>query len=160
VFSVGFDVPEVDLVAMLRPTMSTGKYIQQVGRGVRPAPGKTDCLILDFAGNVQRHGPIDGLAMHGVGLITHRAPVLVKNCPKCQSIVPLASLECPDCGYVFTDDRRISHARSPDDDARLIRGYLWVPVSQCEIKRWQIQDWIRPWVRITYNNDVVEHLDF
>ena len=67
-FSVGFDVPEVDLVAMLRPTMSTGKYIQQVGRGVRPAPGKTDCLILDFAGNVQRHGPIAGLAMHGVGL--------------------------------------------------------------------------------------------
>ena len=56
--------------------------------------------------------------------------------------------------------RRLSHARSPDDDAQLIRGYLWVPVSQCEIKRWQIQDWIRPWVRITYNNDVVEHLDF
>jgi DNA repair protein RadD len=49
VFSVGFDVPEVDLVAMLRPTMSAGNYIQQVGRGVRPAPGKTDCLIRQCA---------------------------------------------------------------------------------------------------------------
>ena len=159
-FSVEFDVPEVDLVAMLRPTMSTGNYIPQVGRGVRPAPGKTDCLILDSPAMSKGTARLTDSPCMGLALITHRAPVLVKNCPKCQSIVPLASLECPDCGYVFTDDRRISHAWSPDDDAQLIRGYLWVPVSQCEIKRWQIQDWIRPWVRITYNNDVVEHLDF
>ena len=44
---------------MLRPTLSTGLYVQMVGRGTRKADGKPDCLILDFASNVYRHGPVD-----------------------------------------------------------------------------------------------------
>jgi DNA repair protein RadD len=59
IFSVGFNVPHVDLVALLRPTCSPGLLVQQVGRGTRLAPGKVDCLILDFAGNIRRHGPVD-----------------------------------------------------------------------------------------------------
>ena len=59
VLSYGFNVPHVDLIAMLRPTCSTGLYVQQVGRGTRKADGKKDCLVLDFAGNVRRHGPVD-----------------------------------------------------------------------------------------------------
>ena len=59
VLSYGFNVPFVDLVALLRPTCSTGLYVQQVGRGTRKADGKDDCLVLDFAGNVRRFGPVD-----------------------------------------------------------------------------------------------------
>ena len=58
VLTTGFDAPETDLIAFCRPTMSPGLYVQMAGRGMRPAEGKTDCLVLDFAGNVQRHGPI------------------------------------------------------------------------------------------------------
>ncbi|EKN1135108.1 DEAD/DEAH box helicase [Salmonella enterica] len=47
----GFDAPHVDLIAILRPTESVSLYQQIVGRGLRLAPGKTDCLILDYAGN-------------------------------------------------------------------------------------------------------------
>ena len=59
VLTTGFNAPAVDLIAMLRPTKSTGLYVQMAGRGTRLAPGKDNCLVLDFAGNVARHGPID-----------------------------------------------------------------------------------------------------
>ncbi|ATJ84036.1 DEAD/DEAH box helicase [Halomonas beimenensis] len=51
VLTTGFDAPHVDLIAILRPTESVGLYQQIVGRGLRLAPGKADCLILDYAGN-------------------------------------------------------------------------------------------------------------
>jgi superfamily II DNA or RNA helicase len=49
----GFDVPEVDCVVMARPTKSWTLYTQCVGRGLRPAPGKVDCLVLDYSGASQ-----------------------------------------------------------------------------------------------------------
>ena len=51
VLTTGFDAPHVDLIAILRPTESVSLYQQIVGRGLRPSPGKRDCLILDYAGN-------------------------------------------------------------------------------------------------------------
>lgn len=51
VLTTGFDAPHVDLIAMLRPTESVGLYQQIVGRGLRLHPQKTDCLVLDYAGN-------------------------------------------------------------------------------------------------------------
>jgi len=64
-FTEGFDEPTVGCVAVARPTKSRALYAQMVGRGTRLAPGKTDCLVLDFAGNAGRHrlvGPADVLA--------------------------------------------------------------------------------------------------
>ncbi len=49
VLTEGFDDPEVSCIAMARPTRSPMLYAQCVGRGVRLAPGKADCLVLDFA---------------------------------------------------------------------------------------------------------------
>ncbi|MDP0561387.1 MAG: DEAD/DEAH box helicase [Candidatus Endonucleobacter sp. (ex Gigantidas childressi)] len=51
VLTTGFDVPHVDLIAILRPTESVSLYQQIVGRGLRLSPGKTECLIMEFAGN-------------------------------------------------------------------------------------------------------------
>ncbi|MGE1562442.1 DEAD/DEAH box helicase [Pantoea septica] len=51
VLTTGFDAPHVDLIAILRPTESVSLYQQIVGRGLRLSPGKTSCLILDYAGN-------------------------------------------------------------------------------------------------------------
>lgn len=52
----GWDCPEVDCLLLCRPTMSPALYVQMVGRGLRPAPGKRDCLLLDLVDNVGRHG--------------------------------------------------------------------------------------------------------
>ncbi|PMH46675.1 ATP-dependent helicase [Vibrio sp. 10N.286.49.B3] len=51
VLTTGFDAPHVDLIAILRPTESISLYQQIVGRGLRLSPGKTECLVLDYAGN-------------------------------------------------------------------------------------------------------------
>jgi DNA repair protein RadD len=101
VLTTGFNAPAVDLIAMLRPTKSTGLYVQMAGRGTRLAPGKENCLVLDFAGNVARHGPIDLVKprdkTNGEG--AGEAPT--KLCPECRTINALAARVCIDCGYVF-----------------------------------------------------------
>lgn len=51
----GLDVPEIDCILMCRPTRSDTVYVQAMGRGLRPVPGKDDCLILDFAPEEQRN---------------------------------------------------------------------------------------------------------
>ncbi|MDW5377122.1 DEAD/DEAH box helicase [Halomonas sp. HP20-15] len=81
VLTTGFDAPHVDLIAILRPTESVGLYQQIVGRGLRLAPGKQDCLILDYAGN-----PWDLYAPE-VGT------------PKPASDSEPVQVECPQCGH-------------------------------------------------------------
>ena len=100
VLTTGFDAPGTDLIALLRPTKSVGLYVQMVGRGTRIAPGKDDCLVLDFAGNTARHGPIDTVDGHkdptdGTG----EAPV--KVCPECETINHASIRQCICCGYEF-----------------------------------------------------------
>ena len=55
VLTTGFDAPHVDVVAVLRATESPGLFQQIVGRGLRISDGKNDCLILDYAENIDRH---------------------------------------------------------------------------------------------------------
>lgn len=59
----GYDCPEVACVAMIRPTKSRARFVQCAGRGLRPAPGKADCLILNFTGTYKHRliGPVDCL---------------------------------------------------------------------------------------------------
>lgn len=61
----GFDEPAIDCVTVARPTKSQGRYIQQVGRGLRPYPGKTDCLVLDVVGATRLHGLVAGIDLFG-----------------------------------------------------------------------------------------------
>lgn len=105
VLTTGFDAPGVDLIAMCRPTESVGLYVQMCGRGTRLAEGKDNCLILDFAGNAKRHGPIDlidGSGFHDAKAtddLQQKAPV--KTCPECDEIVHAAVRRCPACGHEF-----------------------------------------------------------
>ena len=50
IFSEGFDCPDIEFIQLARPTKSLVKYLQQVGRGLRPTAGKSICLILDNVG--------------------------------------------------------------------------------------------------------------
>jgi DNA repair protein RadD len=112
-FTTGFDVAQIDLIAMLRPTCSPGLYVQMAGRGTRKADGKTNALLLDFGGNVARHGPVDLVTgertqqRNGRGGGSGVAPT--KVCPACDSIVPAGTATCPDCGHVWPP-REFHHA--------------------------------------------------
>jgi DNA repair protein RadD len=102
VLTTGFDAPGIDLIAMLRPTMSPGLYVQMAGRGLRIAPGKTDCLVLDFAGVVEQHGPITAVKPPPKkGDKVGEAPV--KVCDHCQEICHLSVRVCPACGEAFPE---------------------------------------------------------
>jgi DNA repair protein RadD len=57
VFTVGFDAPHVDVIALLRATESVQLLQQIIGRGLRIDAGKQDCLFLDYAENIDRHAP-------------------------------------------------------------------------------------------------------
>jgi DNA repair protein RadD len=58
VLTTGFDRPDLECIVDAAPTQSIGLHRQKLGRGARTSPGKTDCLILDVAGNLARHGGI------------------------------------------------------------------------------------------------------
>jgi DNA repair protein RadD len=101
VLTTGFNAPGVDLIAMLRPTKSVGLYVQMIGRGTRLSPGKENCLVLDFAGNVERHGPIDRIDGRKRKKDDEDGTAPVKACPDCQTIVHASTRLCPGCGYEF-----------------------------------------------------------
>jgi len=94
-------------VALVRPTMSPGLYYQMVGRGFRLAPGKTDCLVLDFGGNVLRHGPVDAIRIKTPGQGDGEAPA--KECPACNALIHAAYGVCPECGHEFPDPATRTH---------------------------------------------------
>lgn len=118
ILTTGFDVPQIDLIAMLRPTQSPVLHVQSIGRGLRVvyAPGYEDnidgrnaainasqkkhCLVLDFAGNVERLGPINDVHIVEENE-NHKKKKLVKVCPSCDVHHGLAVKICDVCGYEF-----------------------------------------------------------
>lgn len=109
VLTTGFDAPQTDLLAFLRPTQSLGLYMQMAGRAMRVADGKANGLVLDFAGNVTRHGPVDAIAVSDAGGKSGKSEngeanlATAKTCPECQELCSIAARECPDCGFIFPE---------------------------------------------------------
>jgi DNA repair protein RadD len=130
VLTTGFNHKGVDLIAALRPTLSVALYVQMAGRGTRViyAPGmpletaedrkaaiaagpKPNCLFLDFAGLVDKHGPVDRVQPKTPGKGDGEAPI--KICPQeadergnigCGEKVHASAHTCPACGYEFPID--------------------------------------------------------
>ena len=107
VLTTGFDAPHIDCVALVRPTLSPGLYYQMVGRGFRLSPGKNDCLVLDFGGNVLRHGPVDAIKVETPDNGDGEAPA--KECPQCQALIAAGYQICPDCGHEFPEPEGSKH---------------------------------------------------
>lgn len=119
--TTGFDAPNIDCVALLRPTMSPGLLLQMCGRGTRLSPetGKKDCLILDFAGNIERHGCLDQLRPPSESTGERRGP-MAKKCPRCQTLLPLNARQCSQCKYEFpVAEKRISIDASASSESPL-----------------------------------------
>jgi DNA repair protein RadD len=107
IISEGTDIPVVAAAILLRPTQSMGLFIQQVGRALRPAPGKDRAIILDHVGNCMRHGlpqddrdwSLDGLSNVSRKNNKDDEPPPVKQCEKCYSVFKPQPV-CPACGHV------------------------------------------------------------
>jgi len=109
-FGEGFNLPSLEAVIMLRPTQSVGVYLQQVGRALRPSPGKSHAVILDHAGNCERHGlpdeerewSLDGREVRK----TEGASFSVKICPRCFAAQFSGLPKCKFCGFGFNVESR------------------------------------------------------
>jgi superfamily II DNA or RNA helicase len=102
IFSLGVDVPCISALIMARPTRSYNLFVQQCGRGTRIFPNKKDCLILDHAGNIDRHClPTDEpeVNLHGK---EKPPPRTYKTCPECFLVHKIHESICPACGHIYT----------------------------------------------------------
>lgn len=125
--TTGFDAQITDMLVMRRKTKSLGLYIQMVGRLLRTiggniaasiAAGKSDGVVLDFAGNIDMHGPLDDVIQPQQGksrlvecencgkrnnAVAARCwscdELMTKVCPGCTESITKGTLDCPHCGY-------------------------------------------------------------
>ena len=154
VLTTGFDAPNVDLVAIVRATASTGLYVQIVGRGTRLHPDKEDCLILDYGDNVARHGFIDQIKpKRAGGSGDGEAPV--KACPDCQTYLPTAVRVCPSCGHQFPEPE-LNHGQAAYGGAMMSNQVEneWLDVTGVDYARWKKRggDGTNPdTLRVTYH---------
>ena len=101
--SEGVDIPSVAGTILLRPTDSLALYLQQVGRALRPCPGKTRATVLDHVGNALRHGlPQDPREWSLEGRRKRprhgEAAVGVRQCEVCFCCYTPTLPACPECG--------------------------------------------------------------
>lgn len=108
IINEGFDLPIVAAAILLRPTMSLGLHLQQIGRVLRPAVGKTNAIILDHVGNLKRHGfaederewTLGGREKSKRSKKDEEPKINVKQCEKCFCCHAPAPT-CPECGFVY-----------------------------------------------------------
>jgi DNA repair protein RadD len=122
VLTTGFNARNIDAIAILRATMSPGLFCQMVGRGLRLHDSCTNCLLLDFGGNIARHGSIDdenfGASKEQSG--GKRGEVAAQNgrgkkCPACELDVAANARSCPECEFIFP----VKHEAKSDDESQV-----------------------------------------
>lgn len=143
----GFDVCAVSAVLLCRPTMSRALHFQMIGRGLRLSPEteKIDCVVIDQAGNVQRHGFVEDLKE--IHLDQSEEPQDIeapkKICPTerggCGAILYAFHMKCHECGYIFELPKKVY----------LVPG-LEQLLSEEDIERYEFY---RDHLRAAYNRD-------
>jgi DNA repair protein RadD len=113
--TTGFNAPDTDLIMMMRPTLSPGLYYQAVARGMRVKSHTDHCLVLDFAGVVERHGPITAVATPDKVSSSGNGEAPSKVCDSCHEIVAAATRKCPTCGTEFPEPEKAPLELHDDD---------------------------------------------
>lgn len=161
VLTTGFDAPGTDLIALLRPTLSTGLYVQMMGRGTRvdgvdlnacgsaaarlaaiAASAKPNCRVLDYAGNIRRHGPVDCIVIRdkisrGEGDAEERATtdsVKARECDQCGQLVAIQTRVCPHCGFELSPPKHEAHS---DKDTPVMAMNLETQRKELPVMRWE-----------------------
>ena len=132
VISYGWDHPIVSCVVLARPTTSVGLHLQQIGRGSRPAPGKTNLLVLDHAGNTHRHGFYEDArqwSLTGRALQDEKEKTVSPyTCTVCRCVFARGPLNCPYCGAAVVVQHR---------DIKVVKGDLEELKRTQTAEKWQ-----------------------
>ena len=119
VLTTGFDFPAIDMIVVLRPTASTVLWVQMLGRGTRINPGKNDCLVLDFAGNTRRLGPINDPMIPRKKGDPCGGEAPVKVCEGCGCYNHASVPRCVHCGNEFHFAVKITGTAGTDEVIKL-----------------------------------------
>ncbi|MEA1867239.1 MAG: helicase-related protein, partial [Thermodesulfobacteriota bacterium] len=102
ILTEGFDMPDLDCLIMVRPTLSSSLFLQSVGRVLRTSPGKDHGFLLDLTNNTAYFGTnLDNIKVtvpKSVQDMIKKDNELIKLCPMCEKEVHIALRKCP-CGY-------------------------------------------------------------
>ncbi|MES0340706.1 MAG: DEAD/DEAH box helicase [Candidatus Humimicrobiaceae bacterium] len=132
---VGFDAPNIDLIVLLRPTKSPVLHVQMIGRGLRVClwSGKTHCLILDFAGNVDRLGPVNNVTVPTPGKKKGKGKPITKMCLNCGCLHHPSVKVCNACNYefIFTEKIKTTHGR---EEVVQKQKEIWMSVTDVHYK--------------------------
>lgn len=158
VLTTGFNAKHVDLIALARPTKSTGLYVQMIGRGTRLSPetNKAECLVLDFGGNIARHGPFDDPRIPDKQKGNGPAPF--KECPECQCTCGTMTRICPSCGYEFPPPERLVEIR-PAERSILSVEPEWLDVTDVTYHRHEKEGSV-PSLRVQYRVGLTWHREW
>lgn len=131
VLTTGFNHPPIDLIGMLRATMSPGLYVQMIGRGMRTHQGKDNCLVLDFARNTRTHGPVnDPILPRPKGEGGGGEPP-VRICDRCGTYNHASARVCTECGFEFPITVKFKKTAGTDELLREATPQIEeVPVSR------------------------------
>lgn len=165
VLTTGFDASRIDLIGMLRSTLSTGLYVQIMGRGTRvhdvdlnviptaelrrqaiAASQKADCRVLDFGGNIRRHGPVDGIwikpkvemgeseAVERVTVHTVKA----RECKHCNQLIGVLVIVCPHCGYEDEEMIKAKHEAEAEKNVNPMNNGE-APKDEADVMGWSFR---------------------
>lgn len=106
IVSEGYDFPPIDTVVLMRPTKSSGLYVQTVGRGLRPSDNKSDCLVLDYGRVVESCGRLDKPNVSSKKIKSKdKIKSTMKFCKICLEYCDISAKECPECNNPFETPR-------------------------------------------------------
>ena len=129
ILTTGYDFPNLDCIVFLRSTQSPGLYLQMAVRGMRPKSHTDHCLVLDFAGVVETHGPITAVnPKKPSGKGEGEAPV--KVCDNCNELNHISAKECVACGEPFPAPKPIKHKLHDDD-------IMGLDTTEMNVTEWQ-----------------------
>jgi DNA repair protein RadD len=113
VLTTGFDAPLTDVIAVVRPTQSTALHVQILGRGMRLFPGKNNCMVLDYGGNIARHGPIADVQVKSARKGKGKGVAPTRICPQCYAENNARASTCVECDTpLVTDEEKRANAEA------------------------------------------------
>ena len=148
--TTGFNHPAIDAIAMFRPTQSVPLWVQMLGRGTRPTDGKKDCLVLDYARNTPRLGPInDPMIPRKKGSGGGEVPV--KVCDYCGVFNHIKNKTCSHCETEFSFEIKITKTAGFHELIKSdIPQYETFEVDRVIYNKHQKNDFSTPCLKITY----------
>ncbi len=165
VATTGTNIPDIDMLVLMRPTKSPVLYVQIMGRACRVAPNKLNALIIDFTSTISELGPVDTIDARILSKSKNPGDAPVKICPKCHAVCFAGSRECQDCGFPFPFDDIIK-LQSKASDAAILSSQqkpLWHKVIATQYSRHKGKNGKADTFRAkytTYTGDYNEFLGF